>query len=121
MFQRQQHAAKIVFEDALVTASLLHGLGDVGRALFGGVQVERVNMEGIAASHHEIDLEHVHRQILRQAAHTITPCASTLAQGQRDFVVLDLHRQFARGFGRGAGGERFGLRGWRYAGRVLGG
>ena len=99
----------------------MRGLRDVGRALFGGVQVERVNVEGIANPHQQVDFNHIDREIFRQSAYAITPCASTLAQGERDFVVLDLHRHFSRGLWRGACGQRLRLQGWRYVGHVLGG
>ena len=107
LFQRQEHAAEVGAQHPFLDAGFRRGLQEVVLALLGGVEVQRVNVERFTLRHHQVDAQHVHGEVLLQAAHAPAACIFTLAQGQRDFVAADFDRDCARGGRYAAGGEWF--------------
>ena len=96
----QQHPPQVHLQDAFINANLSGSLRDVVPARLGAVQVQRVHMERIPHSHHQVHLQHVHAQVLRQPPNPVATPRLPLTQHQRDLAavlaLLDRHRQLAR-------------------------
>ncbi|MGQ0715345.1 MAG: hypothetical protein ACT4PJ_16730 [Gemmatimonadaceae bacterium] len=74
-FEREDERADVVLDEILADPELLRGLRDEEPASACGVEVERVDVHGVAALHEQIHPERIGREILRQPAHPIGPIA----------------------------------------------
>ena len=86
LLELEQYAAQIGLEHVLAELQLDCGLGDVARSVLGRVQIERVDVEQLAAGCQYVDLHELIGQILLQAAHAI----AALTKLHRDLVVFDV-------------------------------
>ena len=83
--QLAKHVPQVVFDGIFFQAHLDGGLLDEHGALAGRVQVERIDMEAVAASGHQIHSHDGVAEILCESAHPIAAVA------QRDGDLFALH------------------------------